>query len=231
MFKRIRHKIVNTGNVIETFSFSRPYIKGYSKKPYVQGNQPTDHKSTVCPNNYNRAKTQVKRLLNSNMDLRFFITLTFAENRTNVKECNIDFDRFMKRLKRSQSKELKYLAVIEFQQRGAVHYHVLLNTGLPAKYLERIWSHGFVKITYVKDMNGSAKYISKYMTKHRDERMKGQKAYFTSRNIKKPQILEFEHYDELEFFLDGLFFQYSLFFEVPKNAIVYQVFFKKEAPK
>jgi hypothetical protein len=53
-----------------------------------------------------------------------FTTLTFRENLHNIKEANYEFLKFIKRVKYKFG-DFKYLAVIEFQDRGAIHYHMI----------------------------------------------------------------------------------------------------------
>jgi hypothetical protein len=73
-----------------------------------------------------RTRTEIRRLINSNPQLNKFMTLTFAENITDLKQANYEFNKFVLRLSYKYPK-FEYLAVPEFQQRGAVHYHVICN--------------------------------------------------------------------------------------------------------
>ena len=102
---------------------------------------------------------------------------------------------------------LKYIAIWERQQRGAIHYHVIL-FNLPfvdAKKLEEIWGNGFIWINLIeenkkeKGKKQSKKkqdkkasgivsgYLTKYFTKDIDERVREKKAYFSSRNLERPK--------------------------------------------
>lgn len=127
----------------------------------------------------------------SNFDVKYakFLTLTFSENMTNIKECNLLFKNFIKRLKYQYNKNLKYLAVIEFQKRGAVHYHVLLDIPyVPQNVLQELWGNGFIFINAIDHVDNIGAYILKYITKdNNDVRLMGQKAYLYSRNLKKPE--------------------------------------------
>lgn len=108
---------------------------------------------------------------------------------TNIKECNKLFKNFIKRLKYQYNKNLKYLAVIEFQQRGAVHYHVLLDIPyVPQNVLQELWGNGFIFINAIEHVDNIGAYILKYITKdNNDIRLMGQKAYLCSRNLKQPE--------------------------------------------
>lgn len=92
-----------------------------------------------------------------------------------------------------EKESLKYISIWERQERGAIHYHVIL-FNLPfveAKKLEEIWKNGFIKINLIKDEDkatGSVStYLTKYFVKDIAERVREKKAYFSSRNLKKPK--------------------------------------------
>lgn len=129
------------------------------------------------------------RLVECNADLDIFLTLTFAENLTNIEIANNLFNKFIKRL-RSVKDDIRYIAVPEFQQRGAVHYHVLMSGKyFPKAQLEKIWGHGFIKLKSIKQVEKLGKYISKYLTKEMFDQLRGKKKFFTSRGIIKPTTL------------------------------------------
>lgn len=133
----------------------------------------------------------VRRLAccNFNAEYSKFFTLTFADNKTDVKECNYIFMKFIQRLKWKFGKDIKYLAVVEFQNRGAVHYHCLSNIPyIPQEELQDLWGQGFVYINAISHVDNVGAYIVKYMTKdNTDERLQGLKAYLYSRNLQKPE--------------------------------------------
>ena len=116
---------------------------------------------------------------------------------------------------------LKYSTVIEFQKRGAVHYHcVFYNVPYVPNLLHvlrNIWSHGSVDFSKVRRIKSMGSYLTKYMTKSNDDqRLNGKKSHFSSRGLKKPLVFrdEFkiadilwampEKLDEFELFLPGL---------------------------
>lgn len=131
-----------------------------------------------------------------------FATFTFADNIKEPKQANRLYTSFIKRLNYSLTKNksltLKYLTVIEFQKRGAVHYHtVFFNLpyykGDVQKYFREIWSYGFTKINAVNDLQHLSNYVVKYLTKNnRDKRLDGQKYYFSSKGLIQPR----EFYDK-----------------------------------
>lgn len=125
------------------------------------------------------------------------LTLTFKENIQNIKEANLEFTKFLKRLNYEitgrKTSFLKYATVIEFQKRGAIHYHVLFfnYSYIPKERLTELWRQGFVDIERVKgkSIKETIGYLVKYMVKGlENDKLAGQKSYFASRDLKKPII-------------------------------------------
>ena len=154
--------------------------------------------------NHNKVRqNEVRRLTCANFSkLSTFVTLTFDDKKVshdihNVKECNYEFKKFIQKLKRYLVKEcfpqeLKYLAVIEFQDtndRRAVHYHCVFNIPyIPIKDLTDIWGMGFCFINKISHVDNVGAYLIKYMTKDSaDERLMGLPAYLRSRNLIEPE--------------------------------------------
>jgi hypothetical protein len=122
------------------------------------------------------------------------------------------------------------LAVKQFQGRGAIHYHMLADFSyIEHSELEKIWGKGFVWIKdLLKSNNGKpvdnvGAYILKYIDKNIiDRRLMGEKAYFTSRNLVRPEVV----YENLS--LDDCFEKYDL----DKNHVVFSnSFMSKENGK
>ncbi|MEI7498705.1 MAG: hypothetical protein WCK11_05520 [Candidatus Falkowbacteria bacterium] len=139
-----------------------------------------------------RTRGKITRLINANPDLKNFLTLTFKENLGDLKAANKLFHNFIKRLKRRYP-DLKYLAVPEFQKRGAVHYHVLLNLDFVAfTEMAKIWGHGYIDIHKIRHVKNLGLYISKYIGKDLfDRRYFGMRKVLYSRNLDRPKIIVF----------------------------------------
>lgn len=152
-------------------------------------------------NTQKRRRENVRNLITTNFSNKDkFVTLTFRNGLEidicNVQECNKQFKNFILRLKRwldknHPGKELKYLAVIEFQDargRGAVHYHLLMNLPYIRKsVLSEIWGNGFVKINAIDKVTNIGAYVSKYMNKDLDDvRLMGENAFLHSRYLLRP---------------------------------------------
>lgn len=183
-------KYVITGDIIEVYEYSK-YIKGKGGANRTkEKSQDIESSLKNYANTNQRRRDMVRRLACCNFNSKYdkFFTLTFKENITDVKEANYLFMKFIQRLKYKFGK-IKYLAVIEFQDRGAVHYHVLSNVPyIPQRELQELWGHGFVYINAITHVDNIGAYVVKYMTKdNTDERLQGLKAYLFSRNLKRPE--------------------------------------------
>lgn len=125
----------------------------------------------------NNARAIVKRLKRLNdfkCDLKKyrpkFITLTFAETDDSwviEKSVRRFLDAVRHFAKRHGVTSLAYFWSGEVQERGALHYHILI-LGLPFLHESQVkewWSHGFFSIRAVDDMGRAFKYVAKYLWK------------------------------------------------------------------
>ena len=199
-------KYVITGHILEVYSYDY-YIHGKGGfSGTAKGQAEIENALKNYANTNQRRRDKIRRLACTNFNNKYdkFLTLTFAENKTNIEECNLLFKNFIKRLKYKYNLLcLKYLAVIEFQERGAVHYHVLLNSPyIPHKELQELWGNGFVFVNAISHVDNLGAYILKYMTKdNNDTRLMGKKAYLTSRNLKQEETIvnhDLRDFDKLE---------------------------------
>lgn len=117
---------------------------------------------------------KLRYLINNNFCGRkneLFITLTYKENMTDTKRLYEDMKNFMKRLKYQfkNSTTVDYLSVVEPQQRGAWHVHLLLKFNdlssvfIPSSELASLWGHGFVKIKRVDGVDNIGAYLTAYL--------------------------------------------------------------------
>ena len=135
-----------------------------------------------------RTRKNIQDVLNANLDDRsYFLTLTFAENLQDYKKANSKFNYFI----RIKNKGIKYLAVKEHQQRGAIHYHLIVFDITKEKLdeLTNSWSYGF---WYVKKITNKftysiANYMTKYFTKEKNQLVNaGFRVFTKSNNLQKP---------------------------------------------
>jgi len=147
-----------------------------------------------------RASMAFKRLILSNLggaDLPLLVSFTYNTHQGDIKQGYKDFSSFIQAMRYKFGKVFRYIAVPEFQKRGAVHFHALF-WGLPAdiaqterstRLVAGIWGHGFVDVVLTDGHEKISTYLSKYMAKSFiDYRLKNQKAYVCSRNLKRPEV-------------------------------------------
>lgn len=170
-----------------------------------------------------RSNLNCQRIAKTNRDSwETFITLTFKENLTDIVQANKIFNAWVSNI-RKLKKDFKYIAVPEFQKRGAVHYHVLSNLGredtniiylqkervgkakdLTTIYDVKYWTKGFVRVDFIKsDYKKIYGYICKYMTKDIDDKLFGKHRYFNSQNLVKPQTeyLDLTKKEDYDYFM------------------------------
>lgn len=212
-------KVVKCGDYIQVYFFDKIKTKSnddLKEKTFNIKSIDTDNLSKVPSNepksillsNAIRSNLACQRIAKTNRDSwESFITLTFAENITDISKANKMFNSWVSNIRKLKP-NFKYLAVPEFQKRGAVHYHILSNLGLSDKdiileqqikkgkavncdtlYDVKFWKKGYVRVDFIKgDYKKIYSYICKYMTKDIDNKLFGKKRYFFSQNLKKPTI-------------------------------------------
>lgn len=207
-------KLIISGGYFELYDYEITQRRDFTRKKKLISEKEDDDievgekgnsEGTKRTDSIHRTRTEIRRLVNSNTDFSKFYTLTFKENLGEVTVANKRFNKFIMRMEYRYGKFI-YLAVIEFQRRGAVHYHFLCN--LPfiiAKEIEKIWGHGFIKIRRIKHVTNLGAYFCKYLHKDMtDKRLFRKKKYFCSENIERPM----EVYDKRV--IEKLLTQYDL---------------------
>ena len=163
-----------------------------------------DQRKHKAQSSSSRTRNEMRRLINANPELLTFLTLTFKENISDIQLANKIFNRFIVRI-RKEDENFKYIAVIEFQKRGAVHYHLLCNLDIKnladatkrrifkQNFSQNQWKNGFVKVKEVEHVDNMGAYFCKYLSKDMfDERMFRKKKYFCSQNLNRPIELKGE---------------------------------------
>lgn len=127
--------------------------------------------------NYNSLRQTFKKiryLINTNFmgkPNELHITLTYKENMTDANQLYKDYDKFFKRLryKYRDVSSIDYISVIEPQERGAWHCHVLvrfndLNTiFVPNEEVRNLWRNGFVTVKTLRNVDNIGAYLSAYL--------------------------------------------------------------------
>lgn len=195
--KYYKQKIIRCGDFVEFYNYEVPIgfgPKEKTKKSKTKVKKIVEQKEQMSLrySSVKRTREKITRLINSNKDFMTFVTLTFKENIIDLVMANDEFNKFVKRLKRKYN-SIKYLAVPEFQKRGAVHYHMLLNVEyIENSVLTEIWGNGFVMINKIKHIRNVGLYVSKYIGKDLfDNRYFGMRKILYPRNLDRPKTMRF----------------------------------------
>jgi len=210
LIEKVTKKIIQSGDIIEIYEYSEGYLKGYTltekeinNRAFSESN-PDDTDSRE--RSLQRAKKNLRRLINANVGqygkefTAKFLTLTFKDNVKDLDKANYEFKKFIQRLNYYcfgvKKNNLKYTCVVEFQKRGAIHYHVIIYNMpyLKANKISNVWGNGFIKINKIDNVDNVGAYVSEYLGQAEkgqgydveDDRLKGRKSYFSSRGLFKP---------------------------------------------
>ncbi len=190
-------KIVVSGKHVESYNYTKRVWREFEKKENSNKSHKEPKQLTALEEitlqkqkqqySVNRTRTEIRRLINSNPQITKFMTLTFADNITDLKTANYMFNQFIKRMTYKYP-NFEYLAIPEFQKRGAVHYHLLCK--MPFVHfseIRSIWGHGNIDIKKLQNVDNIGAYVCKYLSKDMfDERTFGKKKFFRSQTLKTP---------------------------------------------
>lgn len=193
-------KLVVFGDYCEVYKYEKKILQGVVKPKKLKVEKMEIENEGKPKGRYahslNRTRNKVRRLIASNFHKRNrFVTLTFAENLGDIRIANTCFKKFIRFLRHyieSQGEfpieKFKYLAVIEFQKRGAVHYHIIMEAPyISEAVLQIAWPYGYYKVNVIEHVDNVGAYISKYLYKDiNDPRLRGKRAYQASMNLEQP---------------------------------------------
>jgi len=203
-----RQKLIIAGQYFHHYEYSKPISYDFEKKPQPRKLlRKSQDLSNRTDSNIYRTKKTIKLLLQANtteqsfdensISRPLFVTLTFAENQQEIGYASKCFTEFIKNLNyrafKTKTATLRYLAVIEFQQRGAIHYHVIFFNPLDiSKFYDLVhetWVHGFSHLKKIHNQTHLINYVHKDLTKLRQKKeLYGHKSYFCSKNLLKPDL-------------------------------------------
>jgi hypothetical protein len=134
----------------------------------------TDHRGQLA-NSLRQTFKRLRYLINNNFTgagNELHAVLTYAENMQDTEQLYTDMDKFIKRLRyRLRDKTtVDYISVVEPQERGAWHVHILLrlndvkNAYIANTELAEIWGHGFVNVRSIKSVDNIGAYLTAYLT-------------------------------------------------------------------
>jgi hypothetical protein len=207
-----RQKMIFTGDRFRIVEYDYPHSQkscsrqNSGRKPSKPSQQAQKEKNRAY--SARKAHAQIKDLIYANYgyhnELPKFFTLTFKRD-AGLSEANKKFHLFIKKvnfyLKMIDGRKLQYIAVPEFQKRGATHYHVIVfnfpfisDKNIFHKTINKLWPHGFVEATKISISNGLEPvvlYMTKYIrTQKLDPRFDNKKRFFHSEGLFLPQIIK-----------------------------------------
>jgi len=113
----------------------------------------------------------------NSMELRnpvIFITLTYEKDMTNAQTAKAHLRSFIKRLQRLyQNRKMAFVWRMEFQERGAVHFHIMAFDlpFTPKETIKSMWAQviggydPFTRIEMIYSSKKTMNYVSKYVAK------------------------------------------------------------------
>lgn len=138
-------------------------------------------------NDRNRTE-QFRLLLMTNFSKEdLFATLTFEQEPSEKTNALGKLKYFLKKLRKKNTGEIKYLGVIETQNTDCelvrCHIHIVIS-GVDYETIKKNWNYGMARIQKTKDARDAADYLSKAFAQMPD----GEHHYTRSRNLKNPEI-------------------------------------------
>jgi len=217
--------IVRGSKIIEVYRYEKDYVsakkrpirkKRSDKKPSNSG---TPLKRYRSKRSISRARKSFFRLVEANIEKVEDVTLstfTCHDQYTSLEVGYKALGEFFRLYKSITGVRTRWIAVPEWQKRGALHYHVIIwgissihiEREKETRNLQRLWNRGFADFTPAYgESAGIAGYMAKYLVKAlEDERLFGRRAYSSSRSLHRPSTYRFNEADE----------DFSVMF-IPKN--------------
>jgi len=191
-----RFRLTISQTEVEYWEYSHPFLISKHGPRHAARGANTGAQRRMY--NLDQTRNKVRRLVNANVGAygyeACFLTFTYAMNMGDIGTAWSDWAAFMRRMRRRFGK-LHALSVMEFQKRGAVHFHCIF-FNLPPEVEERerssreiasLWGHGFVDIERIRSARNVGAYVCKYMNKSADdERLRGKKFFSTTQNLFSP---------------------------------------------
>lgn len=142
-----------------------------------------------------RARTAIRRhILGSACDR--MLTLTYKQNFKDRDLADKQVTALIRKIKKKY-KGIGYLAVPEYQKRGAIHWHIALNQRIDARWTRSAWNEilgesglcGNINLRYFPSPSKQAAYLAKYVSKDISDPNRGtRKRYKRNRGLVIPEV-------------------------------------------
>lgn len=186
---------------------AKPKVKEASKKSDARAGRSEAAEKHSKQVSLNRAKQIIYEILRANT-WEYFITLTFDREKVDSSDYDLlvkTVGKWFNNVKARKAPELKYFIVPELHLDG-IHYHFhgviaqadglqfvdsgIVKNGMTV-YNMPDFKLGFTTATKVEDTKRVSSYITKYITKDLDAKLKGKRRYLASRNCKRAEVFEY----------------------------------------
>jgi hypothetical protein len=135
----------------------------------------------------------------------YLLTLTYADLRTELEPCKVDLDRFRRKVQKVLGRSWGYVAVAEYQLRGAVHFHLGVRGWQNVGLLRTLWREATGDARANIDVRAPkvgkrlrwgrlrlAYYLAKYLGKSAAvDMVLNRKSYSVTRGIPGPKVESF----------------------------------------
>jgi len=201
------YKLIQSGNQKELYSYEKsPRPRNPPSKTELETRRIKKRYRAGAPRSLeslNRARKSFRRLVTANLVGELppvLFTFTMLEVLPYAAS-GIRLTKFFDRLRRKLGHDFRYIAVPEWQSRGALHYHCLVwgfphekaSTESETRFVQRTWLWGFCDCVVTDGHPKLMGYLTKYMSKAmQDVRLSGKKAYSASHNILRPVSFSFQ---------------------------------------
>lgn len=217
--KVMASKVIISGNVVEVYEFEDGCLYDFEcPKNRTCSDVIPEEWQGKRDDNLRRSRQMLRRIIWSNIGVNSkFLTLTYAENMQDYKVFIEDWRRFVQNLRRKGIK-LQYVYVLEYQERGAIHAHVVIfnDEMLPLEAITNAWGRGFVKLNRIKDVKNLGAYVCKYLTKETLAEY-GAHSYHASVGLIRPQEIkiDLDSRDTVEAYKSNIACSYSNTYSIP----------------
>lgn len=188
-----REKKIYSGNFLEVEIYPISFQERKQKRKKKQKESLKKQKNL----NDKNAKKHLIRLLNTNFTNKdLSVTLTYDNKNLpgSLEEAKKDVVNYLRRikhyLKKNNLPELKYIAVIEYKDKGKnnravrMHHHIIMSGDIDRDRVEELWKKGRANADRLKNDEFGYEGLARYITKD----PKGNKRWTQSKNLKQPIV-------------------------------------------
>jgi hypothetical protein len=215
-------KTITRKDISAETSTTQPKNENF-KKSYQNENRSQELEEHCKNVSLSATKNRIYNIARSNT-WDWFITLTFDRNKTDSSDYDMIIHRlhiFLNNIQKRKCPDLKYLIVPELHgDKEHYHFHGLISgcdnmrfcfsgrfdkKGNPI-YNILDWNYGFTTATQIQDTQKASSYITKYITKDTEMKLKNKKRYLCSRNIERtqPEYFVIDEDDFLQIYSDRI---------------------------